>query len=75
MEIDFALGGLGLEVGGDAAEPEAWLVICYCREGAAEEGGEGGAWEGKWECAEGGCEGGEGAVRSSKQGRCHCVFG
>ena len=57
MEIDFALGGLGLEVGGCAAEAEAGLFVCCCGEGAAEEGGEGGAWEGKWEGAEGGCEG------------------
>lgn len=40
-----------------------------------EEGGEGGAWEGKWEWAKGGCEGWNGAVRGSKEMRCHCVFG
>ena len=73
MEIYFAVGGLGLEVGGCAAEAEAWLFVCYCGERAAEEG-EGGACEGKWEGAEGGCEGGEGAVGGSKEGRCHCMF-
>ena len=74
MEIDFAVGGLGLEVRGYATEAEAWLLVCYCGEGAVGEGGEGGAWEGKWEWAEGGCEGGEGAVRGSKERICHCVF-
>lgn len=74
MEIDFAVGGLGLEVGGYAAEAEAWLLVCYCGEGAADEGEEGGACEGQWEGAEGGCEGGEGALRGSEEGRCHCVF-
>ena len=53
VEIDFALGSLGLEIGGYAAQAEAWLFVCNCGEGAAEEGGEGGAREG----AEGGCEG------------------
>ena len=71
MEIYFALGGFGLEVGRYAAEAEAWLLVCCCGEGAVEVGGEGGALE--W--AEGGCEGWEGAARGSKEGRCHCVVG
>lgn len=70
MEIDFALGRLRLEVGSYATEAEAWLLVCYCGKGAAEEGGEGGARE--W--AEGGYESCEGAGRGSKEWECHCVF-
>ena len=56
MEIDFAVGGLGFEIGRYAAEAEAGLVVHDCGEGAAEEGEEGGAWVEKWEWTEGGCE-------------------